>query len=192
MTKKEIQALIDAKIAGQGSAVDVGGALPAILHEILEAAFAGANVQSNWNESDSESPQYIQNKPEIPAPYSLPTASAETLGGVKVGTGLSIQDGVLSAQGGAEPLIFNGFIGMNGIELLSGGATKSEIYEAAINGRPLMFKCYDDESHNDFIGLHPCFTYQVNSPSNGFIAAIGKWSSDPIGIYTLYLNDLIQ
>ena len=67
MTKQQIQALIDAKIAGQGSAVDVGGALPTILHEILEAAFAGANVQSNWDETDSDSPQFIQNKPTIPA-----------------------------------------------------------------------------------------------------------------------------
>lgn len=33
------------------------------------------------------------------APYSLPTASADTLGGVKVGSGLSITDGVLSADG---------------------------------------------------------------------------------------------
>lgn len=40
MTKEEIQALIDAKIAGQGSAVDVGGALPAILSEILNLATA--------------------------------------------------------------------------------------------------------------------------------------------------------
>ena len=38
MTKEEIQALINAKIAGQGSAVDVGGALPAILSEILNLA----------------------------------------------------------------------------------------------------------------------------------------------------------
>lgn len=34
-----------------------------------------------------------------PAPYTLPTASATTLGGVKVGTGLTIEDGVLSAVG---------------------------------------------------------------------------------------------
>ena len=67
MNKQQIQALIDAKIAGQGSAVDVGGALPTILHEILEAAFAGENVQSNWDETDSDSPQFIQNKPTIPA-----------------------------------------------------------------------------------------------------------------------------
>lgn len=38
MTKEQIQALIDAKIAGQGSAVDAGGALPTILSEILALA----------------------------------------------------------------------------------------------------------------------------------------------------------
>ena len=32
--------------------------------------------------------------------YSLPTASASTLGGIKVGSGLSISNGVLSASGG--------------------------------------------------------------------------------------------
>ena len=32
-------------------------------------------------------------------PYELPTAGAETLGGVKVGAGLSIDDGVLSVDG---------------------------------------------------------------------------------------------
>lgn len=32
--------------------------------------------------------------------YTLPTASAETLGGVKVGSGLTISDGVLNATGG--------------------------------------------------------------------------------------------
>ena len=31
--------------------------------------------------------------------YTLPTATADTLGGVKVGTGLTITDGVLSATG---------------------------------------------------------------------------------------------
>ena len=38
MTKNEIMALIDAKIAGQGSAVDIGGALPAILSALASAA----------------------------------------------------------------------------------------------------------------------------------------------------------
>ena len=40
----------------------------------------------------------VENK--IPAAYELPVASAMTLGGVKVGSGLSITNGVLSATGG--------------------------------------------------------------------------------------------
>ena len=39
-------------------------------------------------------------KSEVPDPYTLPVASATALGGVKVGAGLSINDGVLSATGG--------------------------------------------------------------------------------------------
>lgn len=38
MTQNELLALINAKIAGQGSAVDVGGALPAILSALAAAA----------------------------------------------------------------------------------------------------------------------------------------------------------
>lgn len=44
MNQQQIQALIDAKIAGQGSAVDVGGALPQILSEILELASQGGGA----------------------------------------------------------------------------------------------------------------------------------------------------
>lgn len=38
MTPNEIKTLIDQKIAGQGSMVDVGGALPTILKEIVDMA----------------------------------------------------------------------------------------------------------------------------------------------------------
>lgn len=38
MTQNEIVALINAKIAGQGSAVDIGGALPVILSALASAA----------------------------------------------------------------------------------------------------------------------------------------------------------
>lgn len=41
-------------------------------------------------------------KTEIPAPYTLPTASTSTLGGVKVdGSTITIADGVISAKGGS-------------------------------------------------------------------------------------------
>lgn len=65
MNKEQIQALIDAKIAGQGNQVDIGGALAEILTEINNAAFAGANVQSDWNENDNTKPDFIKNKPDI-------------------------------------------------------------------------------------------------------------------------------
>lgn len=42
----------------------------------------------------------LTNKPNIPDAYELPVASATTLGGVKVGSGLDITNGVLSATSG--------------------------------------------------------------------------------------------
>jgi len=42
----------------------------------------------------------LTDKPNIPDAYELPVASATTLGGVKVGSGLDITNGVLSATGG--------------------------------------------------------------------------------------------
>lgn len=143
MNKQEIQALIDSKIAGQGSAVDVGGVLPKILHEILEAAFAGENVQSNWNETDSQSPQYIQNKPSIPAPYTLPTASAETLGGVKVGSGLSINEGVLSAEGGGGSVSFA--VELSGSDyVFSNPQDWQACLEALVAGKIVYLDLYED------------------------------------------------
>lgn len=53
-------------------------------------------VQVNSNE------QAVVNVPWTDTTYSLPTASATTLGGVKVGSGLAISNGVLSATGGGE------------------------------------------------------------------------------------------
>lgn len=55
-----------------------------------------------WNNKSDFSGSYndLEDKPTIPSEYTLPTASADTLGGVKVGAGLSISNGVLSATGG--------------------------------------------------------------------------------------------
>lgn len=53
-------------------------------------------VQVNSNE------QAVVNVPWTDTKYTLPTASATTLGGVKVGSGLAISNGVLSATGGGN------------------------------------------------------------------------------------------
>ena len=53
-------------------------------------------LQVNSNE------QAVVNVPWTDTKYTLPTASTSTLGGVKVGSGLAISNGVLSATGGGE------------------------------------------------------------------------------------------
>lgn len=57
---------------------------------------------NSWDNKSNFSGNYndLTNKPTIPSQYVLPEASSTTLGGVKVGTGLSITNGVLSATGG--------------------------------------------------------------------------------------------
>ena len=71
-------------------------------------------------------------KSEIPAKYVLPTASSSTLGGVKVGAGLRIDSGVLSATGGgtADSVVWENVTGkpddiVNITTKLSGKANKS-------------------------------------------------------------------
>lgn len=54
----------------------------------------------------------LTNKPTIPEPYTLPTASTTTLGGVKVdGETITIADGVISSAGGGGGTdLSNGFV----------------------------------------------------------------------------------
>lgn len=76
------------------------------INEIEEGAAAKVDLSNYAKTADlstvatSGSYNDLSDKPSIPEPYELPVASATTLGGVKVGSGLSITDGVLSATGG--------------------------------------------------------------------------------------------
>lgn len=80
MTKDEIKNLISLEIAGQGNQVDAGGALSEILIAITEAAFAGANVQSDWTQDESSAPDFIKNKPSIPEPSVVKISALPTPG----------------------------------------------------------------------------------------------------------------
>ena len=64
MTKQEIKNKIKALLFG-AHAVDVkeNNALPEILDAICDAAFAGTNVQSDWDEDNFQKPEFIRNKP---------------------------------------------------------------------------------------------------------------------------------
>lgn len=80
-------------------------------------------VQVNSNE------QAVVNVPWTDTKYTLPTASASTLGGVKVGSGLSISNGVLSTSGGdvkiyETTLNFEDIIGNSRTLMTSGEVTE--------------------------------------------------------------------
>lgn len=80
-------------------------------------------VQVNSNE------QAVVNVPWTDTKYTLPTASASTLGGVKVGSGLSISNGVLSTSGGdvkiyETTLNFEDIIGNSRTSMTSGEVTE--------------------------------------------------------------------
>lgn len=92
MTPQEIQALINAKIAGQGSAVDVGGALPQILSGILELAQAGENAPK---------PIVITDMP----------SDGDTLQDV-FGYGLTLEEIEAASQGKRTGVVYNGIFYM--------------------------------------------------------------------------------
>ena len=78
--------------------------------------------------------------------YSLPTASSSTLGGIKVGSGLSISSGVLSASGGtitASSLGTNGYVKFSNGLILQWGYGTSGGAETDVSF-PLSFpsSCY--------------------------------------------------
>lgn len=82
-----------ATVATSGSYNDLSNkpTIPTSLPTPKSLTFTGATT-GTWNGSSAKTVN-------IPT-YSLPTASASTLGGVKVGSGLSISNGVLSTSGG--------------------------------------------------------------------------------------------
>lgn len=78
-----------------------------------------APVNADWNATSGLA--QILNKPTIPAAYTLPTADATTLGGIKVGANLSIDgNGVLSANPGAYTLPIADATTLGGIKIGSG------------------------------------------------------------------------
>jgi len=78
-----------------------------------------APVNADWNATSGLA--QILNKPTIPPAYTLPTADASTLGGIKVGANLSIDvNGVLSANPGAYTLPIADATTLGGIKIGSG------------------------------------------------------------------------
>ena len=65
--------------------------------QVSDGADGAGQVNADWNATSGVSS--ITNKPSV---FTPPTASSTTLGGIKVGSNLSIASGVLSALSGAD------------------------------------------------------------------------------------------
>ena len=101
--KQEIAGMVEVP-GGVGAAIDdttpsttTTYSSQKIEDELSALNAAKANNSDLASVAKSGSYNDLTNKPTIPSAYTLPTASASVLGGVKVGTGLTIdENGVLS------------------------------------------------------------------------------------------------
>lgn len=127
--------------------------------------------------------------------YSLPIATADTLGGVKVGSGLSITDGILSATAGGSLKIdtllpWKWYSSSNAKHTLSppSGVALSDYFGFVINGREdgttspaysffVLKECIEPAKEGDVCG--GIFYAQGN---NGFVIYFGKVYSNSTSI----------
>lgn len=79
---------------------------------LVQSDIAGkANTSDLSDVATSGDYNDLLNKPTIPSAYTLPTASSTTLGGIKVGNGLSIDsNGILSATSSGSSSTGNGIV----------------------------------------------------------------------------------
>ena len=107
----------------------------------------------------------LTNKPTIPAAYNLPVANQNTLGGIKVGAGLSITaDGILSATGG--------------------GTADSVNWENVV-GKPTFATVATSGSYNDLTNKPTIPTIPSSLPANG-------GNADTVGGYTIWTGTQAQ
>ena len=83
---------VNTSLALKANAADVNTSLAL---KANTASLATVAISGSYND--------LTNQPTVPAAYSLPNASASELGGIKVGTGLTITNGVLSASASGVP-----------------------------------------------------------------------------------------
>lgn len=122
-------------------------------HQSLADYALKSEIPSTTNLATKAEVQEVENK--IPVPYTLPTASTSTLGGVKVdGSTITIADGVISAKGG------------------SGGAEPDAyIKDASVSGNTLTLTKKDD-------------TEVVFTPSGGSSGGVSGYYFDPTATLT--------
>lgn len=147
----------------------------------ITALQASAHTHSNKSVLDNTTASYTiaeQTKLAGLENYTLPVASANTLGGIKVGDGLSIdQDGILSADGS---IVYRAGAGIS-IETSSGG--DPSIYDTT-------HPYYSDTQTSailDCPGRRRTYTRTTTNPAYVVISRVKNTSGLPYYWYTVYV-----
>ena len=119
--------------------------------------------------------------PGTPSTYVLPPASAQVLGGVKVGSGLSIDaQGILSAQGGTTPSTYvlppASAQSLGGVQVGSGLSIDAQGILSALGGGSVNFTDYTGQRAAGII-------YRNTSGSSKLVYIMGGYLQNPSNGY---------
>ena len=132
----------------------------------------------------------LTNKPTIPEPYTLPTASTDTLGGVKVdGETITIADGVISSAGGGSS---SNVLGGNRVRNPDGDITHT-ITSLTINGNVITINSADPSIYNllDYSYGYSLITTQSEIELKATINGI-EYTIPNVDSYSLWNYDITK
>ena len=108
ITKEQIVALINAKIAGQGSAVDVGGALPAILKGLADMGISSDMAETEQMQARKDLGLYYEETTTGEKTASYTDEQEEPSGLWKISDDTPSKDDVVGVSvGGGDPTLAN-------------------------------------------------------------------------------------
>lgn len=132
----------------------------------------------------------LTNKPTIPEPYTLPTASTDTLGGVKVdGSTITIADGVISSAGGGSS---SNVLGGNRVRNPDGDITHT-ITSLTINGNVITINSANPSIYNllDYSYGYPLITTQSEIELKATINGV-EYTIPNVDSYSIWNYDITK
>lgn len=166
-------------------------------------AGAEANVQADWNETDTDSDAYIKNKPTIPAGVIVDqtydasstnaqsgTAVAEAVAGVNAvpSSTSSDENKVLTVDSTGNPVWANAQGGNGCIVLSKASSTQSEIITAVNTGQPVFLDCGNTYTSftNAMLPYVSTFTDRSSGSSKTYYAFSSVIKNYQTGAYIQY------
>jgi hypothetical protein len=121
--------------------------------------------------------------------YELPIASAETLGGIKVGDNLSIdENGVLSANGSIEDIIYGDYVNEIIIGYIVENGIKIPIYRKIFKGQKVANSNLVFDTSN--LNIDKVLNMQGSTDRGGWVYPLMRYEASDNYTYAYYMpND---